>query len=454
MSLVRIKSPPFGVGEKVTSAQLNGIDQNIENALDKRLGQTDTLSSVVSCNTGTPARVIPTFRSTFDADTTYTISQGISVLFAVGLTATRTYTFSNTGATPGDIVRLYCNSGFPVIVKNAAATTLFQCGDGTHLDDDGYYCELLFLGFWVLSNQPMGSRNHSTTFTASGSWVCPKGVSWVVLEGYGGGGGGAGGAASTTVTSTDAGGGSGGGGARKSVLQVFVSPGTTYTVTIGGGGSGGAPGAAGSDGGDTTFANGGTNLAIFPGAQRGVTNINFNLTGGGLTYAFYQGGSANRNTSLQTAGFTVAAGGGNPYVPYPPGQGGAGGLGDLTILPGAAYLLRGSPGVLSGTGTLGGNAGTNGTSSASYHGGNSGGGGGGGSLEGATASRAGDGGNGGNGSSTPAAGTVGTNGGNAPANSGGGGGGGGGGGNDPTTGHNGGSGGNGAAGLLTVRWIK
>ena len=50
MTLQRVKIPSFGIGEELTSAQASVIDANIEGALDKRSGETDTLESVVSCS--------------------------------------------------------------------------------------------------------------------------------------------------------------------------------------------------------------------------------------------------------------------------------------------------------------------------------------------------------------------------------------------------------------------
>lgn len=64
MSLVRIKSPDWAVNEKLTSAQQNALDTNVTNALDKRSGQTDTLSSVVSVASG--GAINMAFGSTFD----------------------------------------------------------------------------------------------------------------------------------------------------------------------------------------------------------------------------------------------------------------------------------------------------------------------------------------------------------------------------------------------------
>ena len=49
MAITRVNSS-WGVNDKLTSAQANGIDTNTTFALDKRTGQTDTLQSVVTIN--------------------------------------------------------------------------------------------------------------------------------------------------------------------------------------------------------------------------------------------------------------------------------------------------------------------------------------------------------------------------------------------------------------------
>src|SRR5882757_1541759 len=122
MTILRTLSPPAGVGDKLTSAQLN--------ALDKRLGQTDILGSVITCSASSPARIIPSKINAANADTTYALSQGINVVYISGLSALRNYTFSNTGAVLGDRISFVWAPGtsFPAVVKNAAGTILFQLG--------------------------------------------------------------------------------------------------------------------------------------------------------------------------------------------------------------------------------------------------------------------------------------------------------------------------------------
>lgn len=91
----------------------------------------------------------------------------------------------------------------------------------------------------------------TTTMVGTGTttWVAPAGTTSVTVQAWGGGGGGAAGTASR-------GGGGGGGGAYAS-STVAVTPGTTYTVTVGAGGATDANGTPSSFGMTTVVAAGG-----------------------------------------------------------------------------------------------------------------------------------------------------------------------------------------------------
>jgi hypothetical protein len=87
------------------------------------------------------------------------------------------------------------------------------------------------------------------TFNSSTTWICPAGVTSVDVEMWGGGGGGGGDGAANT-----AGGGGGGSGAYRKVVNVAVTPGNSYTITVGNGGSGGSSFSGdGSQGGQSIF---------------------------------------------------------------------------------------------------------------------------------------------------------------------------------------------------------
>lgn len=234
-------------------------------------------------------------------------------------------------------------------------------------------------------------------FTNSGTWICPVGITNILVIGTGGGGGGAGGSYYSLP-------GGGGGASIQQTQYVSVSPGISYTVTIGAGGSGGTAGTVGvdpiigTDGGATTLVNGGVNY--------------FYTLGGGK--AGFDGASGNNGISgppfTNSIGWATISGTQIALIP------GCGGYGSVAQGNGMKNSIGGYVG-----GTLG----------------SSGGGGGGG------AGPQGAGGNGGNGSTGSAAG----NGSTASNNTGAGGGGGG---MGNWTGNNGGAGGVGGSGYLYI----
>lgn len=131
---------------------------------------------------------------------------------------------------------------------------------------DAYYCKVRVHGGVYPSNagdtyfddvafvveEWVGNQN---IYTSNDTWVCPSNVTAVELVGVAGGGGGGGGQNSIVGA---AGKGGGGGAFKKSI--VAVTPGLTYTITIGAAGAAGEIGAAGGDGSATTFAQGATTL--------------------------------------------------------------------------------------------------------------------------------------------------------------------------------------------------
>jgi hypothetical protein len=457
MTILRINPATWGSGDPITSAQLNGVDTNATFSLDKRSGQTDTISSVIQCQPGAAGgRIIPTIKASApDADTTYTVADGVSIIRFTTATATRSFTFSNAGAQTGDTVEcIFSTPANPILVKNAAGTVLFQLGDGSRPDDDGPYCKLAWLsGAWFLVSQTAGSRARSQTFTSSGTWTCPRGVTFVTLEGFGGGGGGGGGFSPPNGTlDTIWGGGGGGGGTLKYGAVVQVVPGTVYSVTIGSGGGGGAVGAAGSPGVDTTFGS----LATFSGASGGSAGVSLDITTTPPGAMFIAGGLPLRDAlPLGRISITHTSSAWDTYPLQCPGQGGygLGNAGVFSLYLGSREATKGISQPGRGPGGLGGNGGVQLASASPIHEGGCGGGGGGGPAWGGTSSRAGDGGNGGAANNSGGSGANGTAGTSAPANSGGGGGGGGAGGGGSTAG-TGGAGGNGGSGQLTITWVK
>lgn len=88
----------------------------------------------------------------------------------------------------------------------------------------------------------------TATFTSSGTWTAPAGVTSVDVEVWGGGGAGGG------QDQNSDGGGGGGGGAYSKKLSITVVPGNSYTVSVGAGGVG-VTGGSGGTGGDSYFIN-------------------------------------------------------------------------------------------------------------------------------------------------------------------------------------------------------
>lgn len=147
---------------------------------------------------------------------------------------------------------------------------------------------------------------HAQTFTSSGNFTVPSGVTTIYVSGCGGGGGGGSGATNSGGQSSLVGGGGGGGGGAGSFIikqPRSVTPGDVLTINIGGAGSGGSGSNAGA-------GNNGTS-----GGETFIAGI-LSLPGGS--------GGGRGNTVIQnTAGYGGAGGGGGSG--YPKGQFGSDG---------------------------------------------------------------------------------------------------------------------------------
>lgn len=120
---------------------------------------------------------------------------------------------------------------------------------------------------------------NSQTFTASGTFVVPAGVTRVLVEGCGGGGGGGFGSNSC---------GGGGGGSGVEAALVAVTPLANVSVTIGGGGAGGASVTVhGGTGGDSLFG-----WLVLSGGVGGMSV----QSGGAFSYGSGGGGSGSGGT--------------------------------------------------------------------------------------------------------------------------------------------------------------
>lgn len=197
------------------------------------------------------------------------------------------------------------------------------------------------------------------TFTSSGTFTPPAGITSLKVECWGAGGGGQGGS-----------GAGGGGGEYAAEAALAVTPLTAYTVTVGAGGAGGPSGAGGPghDGTASTFpgntvtvrANGGkgsnssttaggsgsTNSTHFTGGGSHANTTGLSTGGAGGGGSAGSGGSGHNGASNSGttggAGGTAVSGG---------GSGGAGGAGTGTA--GTAGAAGGAPGGGGGTGGAG-----------------------------------------------------------------------------------------------------
>jgi hypothetical protein len=146
------------------------------------------------------------------------------------------------------------------------------------------------MGIQTIPAASGGVTQKVQVFTSTGSFVTPSNTSAVevFLVGGGGGGGGTGG---TAITS----GGGGGGGVIRRLIS--VTPGTTYTVTVGAGGAGGSSsGTSGANGSDTSFGS----LAIAYGGGFGGGNNTSNEVDGGIRAT--AGGMGGVNNSFSGGG--------------------------------------------------------------------------------------------------------------------------------------------------------
>ena len=170
-------------------------------------------------------------------------------------------------------------------------------------------------GYDIIVQSAVFDRNNTTTgqdFT----WTVPAGVTEIsaFIVGAGGGGGGNDGVSGPTSSA--------GGGGGSAWGYWTVTPGTSYTLRIGGGGASGNgnTGADGGDGGDTYIKSGSTVLLQGGGGGGGVSNTSSSNSGGagGTTTGTQRGGGGVGGQGGDGANDTSGSGGG--------GAGGYGGV--------------------------------------------------------------------------------------------------------------------------------
>ena len=317
----------------------------------------------------------------------YTATSGTSVVLAnaatIGdLVTTESFYVSSVlnaiPATGGAINTIYLDAG------NANGTGALLTPSGTTAQRPA--SPIVGMQRWNTTTNSMevyiGSSNWQTV--ASTAYA----VDYLVVAGGGGGGG--------------SGGGGGGAGGLLTASSVSVSPGTSYTVTVGAGGAGGpsnnaAPGSIGIAGSNSIFSSIATAIG---GGAGGAGYTGYDTNGGAGGSGGGGGGNSSAATKVGGAG-TVGQGnsGGSNYngANYAAGGGGgagaaggngssslggAGGVGSTSSLSGASVYYAGGGGGYVGSGTAGaGGTGGGGassiTASGTAGGVNTGGGGGG-----------------------------------------------------------------------------
>ncbi len=219
---------------------------------------------------------------------------------------------------------------------------------------------VLFFLFMTLFSFNNGNAQTTNTYTATGTWICPYGVTSVQVEAWGGGAGG-----TSTANTNNANSGGGGGGAYSRRNSITVVGGTTYNFTIGGGG------AASTIGGSTTATINGV-LITASGGSTGATSTSANAAGGA-------GGVFTVGTHGDT-GFAGGNGGNGTYQPgggnTGNGGGGGGGAGTTNAGFSGAGVTAGGVRTLHGGAGGAGGANANGTNAPTVVGDYGGGGGG------------------------------------------------------------------------------
>jgi hypothetical protein len=220
----------------------------------------------------------------------------------------------------------------------------------------------------------------SDSFTTPGSfsWVAPAGVTSVQVEAWGGGGSGGSATGQSTGGSFRAAAGGGAGGCYVKSISVPVTPGNSYTVTVGAGGVAVSTNGVATPGNDSWFSTAATVIA-----KGGAGASSLIASGADAT------SSGGTGSSIGCIGDTVFAGGNGAAGTNPSGSGNSGGGGSSA---GTGSIGNNAVGATGGVAPTGGGAGANGRTSSGAAGSTAtqvGGGGGGGWAAASTTLRAG-----------------------------------------------------------------
>ena len=262
---------------------------------------------------------------------------------AANTTTTPTFT-PNVGVIPAKLIVKGANT--PLAPGDISGAGMWLCMQYNEASD-----------VWVLAN-PASSITSSgiVTFTSSGSFTVPRGVSKIYVSGCAGGGGGGGSFQGAVVALSCCSGAGGGGSGFCTINQaITVIPGETLTVTIGAFGVPGVVNATGGSGGATviTSPTSGTLLNLAGGAGGAPGNYTGgSATGGGGGPGWQRGQSAENQITQVSDPSIVGKGGGGMSGWGGSGLYGVGGWGRTSV--GGVSLLEGQS--ASGFGAGGGGA--------------------------------------------------------------------------------------------------
>jgi hypothetical protein len=346
----------------VTASSYSAPDTTVTVNLDSG-SLTTSLSSVALAILSPTNRAIPTAlgRKGSDVASASTINLSTAAGDFVDVTGTTTITAITSEA--AGIRRKVRFTGALTLTHNATSLILPGGANITTAANDRAEFVSLGSGNWlcfsytkaagtpIISSQ--GGFSNVATFSSSGTWTVPTGITKALIELWGAGGGGGGASVSNAI------GGGGGGGAFLSKLTTSLTPGSDVTVTIGTGGTAGTTsGTNGAAGGNTTASGGGLASTLTAGGGSGGTGSTSSATlaaggaggtatNGDLNFAGQVGGGGNGGQS----GLGTGAGGDSPRggaggpasgdntagaAGTTPGGGGAGGMADAASKAGGA----------------------------------------------------------------------------------------------------------------------
>ncbi len=256
---------------------------------------------------------------------------------------------NSSSSTQSKLGSLILNAGTPI--QNAIGLTVFgslMVVDGNQGSGKVLTSDASGNASWQTASVGGSGLNAIQTFTSSGSWTAPAGVTKADVKVWGAGGGGG-----SAGNCSGAGAGGGGGGFAESIVTVV--PGTAYTITIGAGGT------AGTSGNNNATAGGNSSFSTLVTANGGALGPN----DCNATIAFTAGGSASGDISITGGeggvggGFSDGGSGGHGGSSPEGGQGGVGRANNSTNGYGSPGIVPGGAGA-GGNGTSPGGAGAGG----------------------------------------------------------------------------------------------